>query len=48
MTVDTTIDGTNILVQLGKLAIDLVNDHLRRRLENLMLLKNISFESCVL
>ena len=36
MTVNPTVDGSHVLVQLGKLAVDLVDDHLRRRLENLV------------
>ena len=43
MTVDLTVYGSNVLVQLGKLAVDLVDDHLRRRLEDLVLLLDISF-----
>ena len=48
MTVYPTVDGANILVQLGKFAIDLVDDQLRRRLENLVLLLDVSLKSCVL
>ena len=43
MTVDPTVDGANVLVQLGKFTIDLVDDHLRRRLQDLVLLLDISF-----
>ena len=48
MTVDPTVNGSNVLVQLGKFTVDLVNDHFSHRLENLMLLENVSFKPCVL
>ena len=43
MTVDPTMNGSNVLVQLGKFAIDLVNDHFRCRLEDFVLLLDVSF-----
>ena len=41
MTVNPTVDGSNILVQLGKLIVDLIDNKFRRRLENFMLLLKI-------
>ena len=42
MTVNTTVNGSDILVQLGKFAVDLVNDHFRHRLEDFVLLLDVS------
>ena len=42
MTVDPTVDGPNVLVQLGEFAVDLVNDHFHCRLKDFVLLLDVS------
>ena len=48
MAVNSTIDGSDVLVQLGKFVVDLVNDHFCCRLENFMLLLDIPLKSHIL
>ena len=41
MSVNPTIDGSKVFVQLSKFVVDLVNNHFHRRLEDFMLLLDV-------